>query len=459
MHTIISEMYAQLAEATSLFEIEVIILRSMLALGRAVMRDYLEQLDRELHQQISSDHRNKGYVERTIVTVFGPVTFKRHRYKEAGYALDKKLQIEPHKAVSGYLQLLMAKLAAKTTMRNAADTLNELLHCGISVNSVMKAVHSLGPQVAQATKKSEQTVSKRRVPNHLTIEGDAFLLNHKGKRAGHTAVHHFRVYEVEGDKMVRKHDFLGTQLSQVKTRVQDYLDGHYALNGQTIFLGSDAGPGYEPESMKALVPFNAHGEYVVDRYHALQKIAGTLGHQNPLTKKAQDCLRGLNWDSLRAVLDTYESLDLAPEQLDSLQHLRNYLARNWQYVPNPWQRGYHGWTRLGAVESSHRAWTYRMKKQGKSWSKPGLKAMVALVEARMNGTLTPSLKRILIKATRIPVRAQSQATEKSQQKTTVHLRQLFREPVQPSCGVKQGRFVLNAPTSRPFGRLVKSLNH
>lgn len=69
--------------------------------------------------------------------------------------------------------------------------------------------------------------------------------------------------------------------------------------------------------------------------------------------------------------DTYESQNLTEKQADDLMHLRKYLQRNWQYVHLPQMRGLKDIHLIGSVESSHRAFTYRMKKQGKSWTEQG----------------------------------------------------------------------------------------
>ena len=456
MDNFITELKVALAKVDSFFEIEEVVFKHVLNLGCELMAEYLGQLDEKLHAEITGQYRNKGLVSRTIMTVMGPVNFKRHRYVGEGYALDKELELVANQAMSGYLQLLMAKVAQRTTMRNTADTINTLLNCGISVGAVEKAVHTLGPKLAAETRRLEEVVKRPKVPQHLTIEGDAFILKLKNKQR--IEVHHFRTYEVENGKIVRQHDFLGLDLNRLRTRIQDFLERRYDLSNQTIFLGSDAGPGYDPQAMLGLVPAIAQGEFVIDRYHTLQKIAGTFGHQSPLTAKAQTCLRNLDYRGLQAVLDTYEGYELTADQLDDLRHLRNYLDRNWAYIPNPRQRGYQGWTRLGSVESSHRAWTYRMKRQGKSWTKHGLIAMVALIEARINGNLTASLKRILIQATQLPAEVLGEAAQKAFVNADFHIRDVFRKgPVQASCGAKQGRIYLDEATSRPLGQLVKNL--
>ena len=99
-----------------------------------------------------------------------------------------------------------------------------------------------------------------------------------------------------------------------------------------------------------------------------------------------------------------------------------------------------------------------MKRQGKSWTKHGLIAMVALIEARINGNLTASLKRILIQATQLPTEVLGEATQKAFVNADLHIRDVFRKgPVQASCGAKQGRIYLDEATSRPLGQLVKNL--
>ncbi|MCC4425430.1 UPF0236 family transposase-like protein, partial [Limosilactobacillus reuteri] len=134
--------------------------------------------------------------------------------------------------------------------------------------------------------------------------------------------------------------------------------------GQTIFLASDAGPGYEPAKLLSLVPQGAHGEYFLDRYHYLQKIEHTLGRHNELAMRAIKAVRHHDQAELTIILDTYESQNLTEKQADDLTRLRKYLQQNWRYILSPQMRGFKDIHLIGSVESSHRAFTYRMKKQG-----------------------------------------------------------------------------------------------
>lgn len=376
------------------------------------------------------------------------------------FYLDKELAIETRRRLSPYYRQMMALVAQTTTMRNTATVLNLLFDSGVTVDSVMHAVHEPGAPIKEATRHNEQAVVSRYVPTTLTVEGDAFVIklkSHEAKQAHWAEVHHFRVYERIKGKIVNRHDFLELgNLNRIRARVSDYLDRHYKPNDQTIFLASDGGPGYDPQAMMALLPANAHGEYFIDRYHCLRKIEVTLGHDNKLTPLALKAIRQYDQTTLTAVLDIYESFELSSKQLDDLERLRNYLHQNWDYLSSPKQRNYYGIGMIGSIESAHRAFTYRMKKQGKTWTKNGAQAMLNLIEARVNGHLENSLEQILKQEMKLPEVDKATLL----QEVKIKMRPLLRKiPPRPSQGSINGRIYIDAPSSNSIGRLVKTFTH
>ena len=119
-------------------------------------------------------------------------------------------------------------------------------------------------------------------------------------------------------------------------------------------------------------------------------------------------------------------------------------------------RGFKDIHLIGSVESSHRAFTYRMKKQGKSWTEQGAKAMISLIEARMNGELQASLNTILEQLTVLPRVAQTSLLQEMHIRTGEFLR---KAPTKPSIGAVQGIIPINTATSRPMGQLFKAITH
>ncbi|MEK0411238.1 ISLre2 family transposase [Limosilactobacillus reuteri] len=400
---ILTEIEQNLVKSGSLFEAEQIILKGVLELGQVIMQNFLESLDRSLKSQAPANYQVINKQPRTLNFIFGPVTFQR-RYYQAGtkkreFYLDQQLKIKPRRRLSPHYLMMMAKIAQTTTMRNTADILNLVFDSGITADSVMHAVHELGNQIA--------------------------------------------------NQIINRHDFLSVgHQGRLEARLSDYLDRHYKLAGQTIFLASDAGPGYEPAKLLSLVPQGAHGEYFLDRYHCLQKIEYTLGRHNELAMRAIKAVRHHDQAELTIILDTYESQNLTEKQADDLMRLRKYLQRNWRYILSPQMRGFKDIHLIGSVESSHRAFTYRMKKQGKSWTKQGAKAMIGLIEARMNGELQASLNTILEQLTVLPRVAQTRLLQEMHIRTGEFLR---KAPTKPSIGAVQGIIPINTATSRPMG--------
>ena len=400
---ILTEIEQNLVKSGSLFEAEQIILKGVLELGQAIMQNFLESLDRSLKSQTPANYQVINKQPQTLNFIFGPVTFQR-RYYQAGtkkreFYLDQQLKIKPRRRLSPHYLMMMAKIAQTTTRRNTADILNLVFDSGITADSVMHAVHELGNQIA--------------------------------------------------NQIINRHDFLSVgHQGRLEARLSDYLARHYKLAGQTVFLASDAGPGYEPAKLLSLVPQGAHGEYFLDRYHCLQKIEYTLGRHNELAMRAIKAVRHHDQAELTIILDTYESQNLTEKQADDLMRLRKYLQRNWRYILSPQMRGFKDIHLIGSVESSHRAFTYRMKKQGKSWTEQGAKAMIGLIEARMNGELQASLNTILEQLTVLPRVAQTRLLQEMHIRTGEFLR---KAPTKPSIGAVQGIIPINTATSRPMG--------
>ncbi|WP_324294985.1 UPF0236 family transposase-like protein [Limosilactobacillus reuteri] len=254
---------------------------------------------------------------------------------------------------------------------------------------------------------------------------------------------------------LNQHDFLGMDHEAVKERVREYLRTHYELNGQTIFMAGDGGTGYAAENFFELLPNGTtHGEFFIDRYHALKKIQECLGSDEPMVELAQADLRKYDLKHLMAVIDTAASRTATKAKREQVDHLKDYFWRNWQYCSTPAQRGYQGLGLIGSVESSHRALTYRMKRQGKSWTTAGAAAMIGLVEARQNGELVANLRTCLKRETHLP-QVPLVPLQEQQIRVADYLKQVSR----PSNGALQGGFALDAPTSSPIGHLIKSFTH
>ena len=145
------------------------------------------------------------------------------------------------------------------------------------------------------------------------------------------------------------------------------------------------------------------------------------------------------------ILDTFEG-NASKDQEEEVDRLRTYFTQNWAYVTSPKQRGYEI-TNIGSIESSHRAYTYRMKKQGKAWTLKGAKAMLSLIEARKNDQLEEALENSLKQLTKVP-----ELSEEAASMVTIKVRDFLKvTPPRPSQGTINGFIPLDALASSPIG--------
>ncbi|BAP85400.1 ISLho1 transposase [Paucilactobacillus hokkaidonensis JCM 18461] len=263
-------------------------------------------------------------------------------------------------------------------------------------------------------------------------------------------MHHYRVYESTNAGPVNKREFVETNHLKARKQVCDYLEVHYKLSEMVVFLASDAAPGYDPISMRELVPGAKKVEYVIDRYHFIRKFEQTIGLQNPLSRKATAAIRGHNLNQLEAILDTFESQITTGKDSEKLIKLRHYLSRNWKYIKRPKDRGYKYMGKLGSVESSHRAFTYRLKKQGKSWSKEGLQAMLVLILARVNRHLNQDLSSGLRRLRELKIEVSLESIK------SIRFTDLNRKTRSHHIGVKIGNITVDSSTSSPIGAMAKA---
>lgn len=454
--TSLTEKVTELNKYNSLFELEIAIIKLIRQEFIELIGAYLESFDDQLSSGITDEFINRE--ERTINFLFGTVRFKRRRYRNADgqvyFALDQKLKITKRKRFSPFFMATLAELAQMTQYRNVAKVIERVCGTSVTPDTVKTAVRDSAHLVEdQRNEQEKQSKIPEKSLKYLMLEGDGFQLKQQ-VNGSRVTVAHYRLYEgviCNGTRrqLINRHDFAGLDHSEVKERVMNYMRLNYDLSKLTVFIGSDAGPGYEPESLIELVTGAKQIEYVLDRYHLLKKVTTTLGMTNPLTEKAIKAIR--NYDRLRlnVILDTYESTIETDKQNESYQRLIAYLNRNWKYIKHPKDRGYREVSNLGSAENSHRSFTYRMKKQGRTWSKVSMRAMLILIEQRLNGQLWRSLTGGYSKFMELDLNVSA---------TKVTRRINLKQKHSAHVGAKQGVIRLDAPNSSSIGNLVRLFN-
>ncbi|WP_052000100.1 ISLre2 family transposase, partial [Schleiferilactobacillus shenzhenensis] len=475
---------------TTLFKAEEAYLRLVNNKATETFGQALEKLDDQLYQKVKEKHapgqiHSLSRDSRTISFCFGTVQFKR-RYVEMPdgsrvYLLDEALAIQARRQFSPLLMAKTADMAADVTMRQAAKAVTGLTNCSVTAPAVDNIVRATGQDLAlvrtqEAKEEEEAAPGKRKAVKELYIEGDAFMVrgrctrgrrNHRQRNLPfmHT-VHRFQVYEGVAENgsrrtLVNRHEVSHLNRVVAIRELAAYVMAHYDLRETTVFTGSDNGSGYEREVFADLAAGAKREIHVLDRYHLNRKITKRLaGFPDGIASRVQKAAYTADKDAMTEALDTCQSLAAgnetgAADRTEDVRLLRAYLSRNWSSIePLADPTIYRQTWSLGCCESNHRRYTYRLKHQGRAWSKAGLEAMLRIIDAEQNADFFESLQETeLLGTTFMP-----EVAETAEKDINLQALGLFKALPTKHVGVRHGGIGRNTSTSSAMGQLNKQLN-
>ncbi len=176
-------------------DLEEKIFKEVCSLGCAMLKDVLEEMDKELQStRDKSEYRNKGKRKTTIKTVMGEVEFERTVYEACGesgmkkyvYLLDEKLGRNRSGFFSGLMSEYIVKASCESSYRNAAENISSMTGQRISHTAAWNVVQELGQRVGEIELKqadaAKQNKGKGRIESKVLYEEqDGIWLKLQGK--------------------------------------------------------------------------------------------------------------------------------------------------------------------------------------------------------------------------------------------------------------------------------------
>ena len=461
METIVTEIIEILKSNSDIIERE----KQLHAYVGQVACQLIATAFRHIDDALWEEHRQEGARSkrrdaRTLVTLYGEVTIPRRLVQTADghnlYPLDQFLGVTPRSRLSPLLQYVVANVASKTVYRTTAYAVNMLSNATIShaqVGTVLRQVGAIYRKKEQAdAKKLVGPEAELKHPEVLRIEGDAVAV--KGVDGKTIELHRFQVAEGV-EKHGKRSSLLGVHCvasqdyKDAEGMIREYLIHTYDLSSTLVLSNSDGGPGYGKEVFDRILGVVGRHEHFRDRYHVNKKCKERL---NFAPRKLVDDVQRAIWrqdeERLRTFLSTAESLATDTFQEEQVALLRAYLERNWSSLRLLSKRGIDlEHAGLGACESNHRVYSYRMKHQGKHWSKAGADAIAGVITGIRNGDL-------------------SDAWEKETIPVGVENENLYRNAVRNALkkskkieyvAAKNGRIFMDCPASSAMGSLSRQI--
>ena len=158
-------------KAINIKEIEKNIFREVCRAGCEMLKNVLEELDRELCEKRDKRvYRHKGVRKTVLKTVMGEVEYSRAVYEsidESGikkyvYLLDEELGLKDSGFFSGLMSEYIVKASCESSYRNAAEAVSSMTGQRVSHTAAWSVVQSLGEKVNEQEKAQARLASQHK---------------------------------------------------------------------------------------------------------------------------------------------------------------------------------------------------------------------------------------------------------------------------------------------------------
>jgi len=256
-------------------------------IGTFIQQRLIEFIDQELVEDPSLredwaiERRND---EKTILSPFGPVVFKRtyFRNKTTGkyaYLADRLVGYTPHQRLDTLLEADLHEEVVNKSFRKSGESLEKQARgTSVSGQTVLNVVRKFEPEQIEIKEKSK--VKKK--CQIIYIEADEDHVAHQGK--GTRAFEQRLVYVHEGRRRIGKDRYeligkkyftfeLGTKTEYIWNTIWQYLDDTYELaETEHIFILGDGA-----SWIKAGAEYIPCSTYVLDGFHLRMAILRAAG--------------------------------------------------------------------------------------------------------------------------------------------------------------------------------------
>jgi hypothetical protein len=354
----------------------------------------LEVFDEQIFLEKDPHFRSKGFEKRQLLTVAGPITYRRRRYQTkdgSAFLSDLYLNLSERIKISPLLCSELSRLALDQSYRSAAEALR--LYVGDSVNKMT---------VKRALKTSAELLDDAACPNTprrvpvLDIEADGTYVALQRRRSQKLAEPTYRhrawcevstmvAYEgKEKDKygnMKRINTLYHASSKpadevwkQFCARIEDRWDTSVLFYTN---LATDGAPKYEDG--KKHLPAQTSSGY--DLHHITSALAPTFGAD--IAREVYLTMRGAGFEAGLASLCNYAEFFFAQKGDEKYLKAYRFIAKRSEAIKNSLRYN------LGTIESTNaHLIASRLNRFGGGWYS-GLDPMVKLRAARASGQDIP----------------------------------------------------------------------
>lgn len=322
--------------------------------------------------------------ERTLITTFGDVTFKRTLYKtiEDGsyhFLLDEKMQLPKDEHFSSLAEVRVLQEASRSSYQKAADSLR-IGGQTISKVAVMNKVHGIEEELPI----KESAVKK--VCKYLYIEADEDHIHRQKSDDKEGCIIGKLVYIYEGKEDVCKGKrrltgavYLGGRYAgsdgnrKLWERVDEYIRKTYDTEAiKRIYILGDGA-----SWIKAGADYIFKGRFVADKYHLMKYINAAARQMLDDEEEIKEAFyRHIYKGRKQRAQKLIERMKKSAENIKPIEALESFLMNNWEAI----RWAYKDKHVYGCSAEGHVSHIYadRMSSRPMGWSETGADRMCRL---------------------------------------------------------------------------------
>ena len=399
-------------QPTSFRDLETALFQILCAQFRSVLEELLAEWETQLDATRDRKRwRVKGYREREVESLLGPVRIRRRQYWDAlegryVFLLDEALGLTKRARVSpGLVEAAVVQGLQGPSYRQSQATLARFYGRPVlSHETIRQLVLQTGAWVTRATQRRPETVQGTRKVPILFLEADGLYVPLQREKA--PGMEQALVVSHEGwerrsgqDFLLKeRHHYVAAEGEDFWESVSRQITSRYDLEGTVVVLNGDRAPwigrGAEYFADAAVVL------YQWDRFHVARELRQGLSHQPERMQAALQAFRQSDATRLVAELAQAEGAERDVPQRKRIRLLKQAVLADPEavrdYRVRLREQGYvpHGLRGLGAAESAMDRLANRLKKRGQSWSRLGLRAIVAALTKHWDGELQPYVQHL-----------------------------------------------------------------
>lgn len=318
------------------------------------IKSYIEKLDYEYTNSYERKQKYdiKDYCERTILTIFGEITIKRHFFKskldnKSFCYVDRLLGLKKYQYFDPYIQALVIEKASEDSISKACRDINELIGNRVTLNKKTKYLSRQSARnIILNSILSEEEDAELDTPEELYIIADEKWISTQRKKDGskHKKKDHdkkvmtksiviFDGYNKNGKRRYLKNKkVFASPTKNIIDESLDYINNVYNTDKiKRVFVMGDGAKWIK--SLPSYYKFNKNIEVIfcLDKFHLKQALHHLAMSQNYETYLLKFILEN-NKESFDTLVNFIKNNN--PKREDIINKKYDYIISNWKVIQN-----------------------------------------------------------------------------------------------------------------------------